>query len=181
MTNHVIAAWATPSYEMGTRSRGIPLGTYIYESATTDAGDVAVNLLGMLYFFETKNIRHKPERKRLFHSYGDSLSEHDMDFDWADETLHASYGKRWLKELLVARDQAPQASEDVRKNCEQLVTRYVGTATSAETTDLKSLRIACWRKPGNHAARSEIHHFRARCKPPVTCPSLLTLGKMALT
>ena len=115
----------------------IPLGTYIYESATTDAGDVAVNLLGMLYFFETKNIRHKPERKRLFHSYGDSLSEHDMDFDWADETLHASYGKRWLKELLVARGQAPQASEDVRKNCEQLVTRYVGTATSAETTDLK--------------------------------------------
>lgn len=115
----------------------IPLGTYIYESATTDAGDIAINLLGMLYFFETKNIRHKPERTRLFHSYGDSLSEHDMDFDWADETLHASYGKRWLKELLAVRGQDPGAYEEVRKNCEQLVKHYVGTATPAEIADLK--------------------------------------------
>jgi len=115
----------------------IPLGTYIYESATTDAGDAPINLLGMLYFFETKNIRHKPERTRLFHSYGDSLSEHDMDFDWADETLHASYGKRWLKELLAVRGQDPGAYEEVRKNCEQLVKHYVGTARPAEIADLK--------------------------------------------
>ena len=116
----------------------IPLGTYIYESATT-AKDVdgATSLLGMLYFFETKNIRHKPERRELFHSYGDSLSEHDMDFDWADETIHASYGKRWLKELLAAQGQDPSAYEDIRKNCEMLVTRYVGTATSSEITDIK--------------------------------------------
>ena len=88
----------------------IPFGTYIYESATTgDAADVPTNFLGMLFFFETKNIRHKPERTRLFHSYGDSLSEHDMDFDWADETLHASYGKRWLKELLALHGQDPAA------------------------------------------------------------------------
>lgn len=116
----------------------IPLGTYIYESAMTSKDfDVATNLLGMLYFFETKNIRHKPERKRLFHSYGDSLSEHDMDFDWADETLHANYGKRWLKELLAARGQDPEAYEEVRKNCEKLVSSYVGTATSKEIADLK--------------------------------------------
>lgn len=115
----------------------IPLGTYIYESATTGTGDVATNLLGMLYFFETKNIRHKPERTRLFHSYGDSLSEHDMDFDWADETLHASYGKRWLKELLAVRGQDPGAYEDVRKNCEQLVHHYVATAMPGEIADLK--------------------------------------------
>jgi uncharacterized ferritin-like protein (DUF455 family) len=115
----------------------IPLGTYIYESATTGGGEVPLNLLGMLFFFETKNIRHKPERTRLFHSYGDSLSEHDMDFDWADETLHASYGKRWLKELLAIRGQDPGAYEQVRRNCEQLVNDYVRTATSAEVTDLK--------------------------------------------
>jgi hypothetical protein len=119
---------------------GIPLGTYIYESATTsNEADVATSLLGMLYFFETKNIRHKPERKRLFHSYGDSLSEHDMDFDWADETLHASYGKRWLKELLAARGQDPGAYEEIRKHCEKLVNDYVHTATSAEISDLKSV------------------------------------------
>ncbi|MFY9948903.1 MAG: DUF455 family protein, partial [Candidatus Sulfotelmatobacter sp.] len=118
----------------------IPLGAYIYESATAgDAADVPTNFLGMLFFFETKNIRHKPERTRLFHSYGDSLSEHDMDFDWADETLHASYGKRWLKELLALHGQDPAAYEEVRKNCEKLVTDYVGTATPTEITDLKAV------------------------------------------
>ncbi len=118
----------------------IPLGTYIYESATQgDAADIPTNLLGMLFFFETKNIRHKPERARLFHSYGDAVSEHDMDFDWADETLHASYGKRWLKELLAIRGQDPAAYDEVRKNCETLVKDYVGTATQAEITDLKKV------------------------------------------
>ena len=117
---------------------GIPLGTYIYESATTGSGEVPLNLLGMLFFFETKNIRHKPERARLFHSYGDSLSEHDMDFDWADETLHASYGKRWLKELLATRGQDPAAYEEVRKDCEKLVNDYVHTATPAEVAELKN-------------------------------------------
>jgi len=117
----------------------IPLGTYIYESATTvDESDIPLNLLGMLFFFETKNIRHKPERARLFHSYGDSLSEHDMDFDWADETLHASYGKRWLKELLAIRGQDPTAYEEVRKKCEHLVNDYVRTATPAEISALKT-------------------------------------------
>ena len=119
---------------------GVPLGTYIYESATTaDAHDIPIHLLGMLYFFETKNIRHKPERARLFHSYGDSLSEHDMDFDWADETLHASYGKRWLKELLVIRGQDPTAYEEVRRHCEKLVADYVATATATEIRDIKMI------------------------------------------
>ena len=118
----------------------IPLGTYIYESATTpNDADIPTSLLGMLYFFETKNIRHKPARRELFHSYGDWLSEHDMDFDWADETIHASYGKRWLKELLAARGQDPGAYEDVRKKCETLVKSYVGTATAAEISDIKAV------------------------------------------
>ena len=57
----------------------------------------------MLFFFEPKNIRHKPERVKAFHSIGDAASEHDMDFDWADETMHAGYGKRWLQKLLEIR------------------------------------------------------------------------------
>jgi Protein of unknown function (DUF455) len=118
----------------------IPLGTYIYESATIgDMADFPMNLLGMLYFFETKNIRHKPERARLFHSYGDAASEHDMDFDWADETLHACYGKRWLKELLAIRGQDPAAYDEVRKRCEQLVKEYIGTVTLTEIKDLKKV------------------------------------------
>jgi uncharacterized protein DUF455 len=112
----------------------IPLGTYIYESAS---GEDPICLLGMLYFFETKNIRHKPTRAQLFHTYGDKLSEHDMDFDWADETMHAGYGKHWLKELLAARRQDPDAYDQVRERCEKLVSDYVSTATAEEVDEIK--------------------------------------------
>ncbi|PYX09309.1 MAG: hypothetical protein DMG88_06520 [Acidobacteria bacterium] len=114
----------------------IPLGTYIYESAS---GEDPIYLLGMLYFFETKNIRHKPARAQLFHTYGDSLSEHDMDFDWADETMHAGYGKHWLKELLAARGQDPAAYDQIRERCEQLVRDYVGTATAKEVDEIQKV------------------------------------------
>ena len=112
----------------------IPLGTYIYDSAS---GEDPVYRLGMLYFFETKNIRHKPVRARLFHEYGDNLSEHDMDFDWADETMHAGYGKHWLKELLAVRGQDPAAHDQVRERCGQLVSNYVSTATAEEVASIK--------------------------------------------
>ena len=113
----------------GFERREIPLGTYIYESAS---GEDPIYLLGMLYFFETKNIRHKPARAQLFHAYGDTLSEHDMDFDWADETIHAGYGKHWLKELLAVRGEDPAAYERIRERCGQLVSEYLRTATAEE-------------------------------------------------
>jgi uncharacterized ferritin-like protein (DUF455 family) len=112
----------------------IPLGTYIYESAS---GEDPIYLLGMLYFFETKNIRHKPTRAQLFHSYGDSLSEHDMDFDWADETMHAGYGKHWLKQLLAVRGQDPAAYNELRERCGKLVSDYVSTVSAKEVADIK--------------------------------------------
>jgi len=114
----------------------IPLGTYIYESAS---GQNPIYLLGMLYFFETKNIRHKPARAQLFHTYGDTLSEHDMDFDWADETMHAGYGKHWLKELLAIRGQDPATHDRVRERCEKLVSDYVSTATTEEAAEIKKV------------------------------------------
>jgi hypothetical protein len=43
----------------------------------------------MLGYFETKNIGRKRERAPAFHEMGDATSEIDMEFDWADETLHA--------------------------------------------------------------------------------------------
>jgi hypothetical protein len=93
----------------------------------------------MLYFFETKNIRHKPTRAHLFHSYGDTLSEHDMDFDWADETMHAGYGKHWLKELLVVRKEDPAAYDQVRERCGQLVSDCVSTATADEVAAIRKV------------------------------------------
>ena len=117
----------------------IPLGTYIYESAS---GQDPIYRLGMLYFFETKNIKHKPARAQLFHAYGDSVSEHDMDFDWADETMHAGYGKHWLKELLAVRGEDPAAYDQVREHCEKLVRDYVSTATAQEISDIKKAAAA---------------------------------------
>jgi uncharacterized ferritin-like protein (DUF455 family) len=118
----------------GLNPADIPLGIYIYESAS---GEDPIYRLGMLYFFETKNIRHKPARTQLFHTYGDAISEHDMDFDWADETMHAGYGKHWLKELLAVRGQDPTAYDQVRGHCEKLVRDYVSTATRDEVSAIK--------------------------------------------
>jgi uncharacterized ferritin-like protein (DUF455 family) len=96
----------------------------------------------MLYFFETKNIKHKPARAQLFHAYGDATSEHDMDFDWADETMHAGYGKHWLRELLAVRGEDPAAYDQVRERCERLVREYVATATAQEVADIKRVAAA---------------------------------------
>jgi hypothetical protein len=126
----------------------IPLGTYIYESASNQD---PIYLLGMLYFFETKNIRHKPARAQFFHDYGDALSEHDMDFDWADETIHAGYGKHWLKELLTIRGQDTAAFDQVRDRCETLVSEYVNTATAGEVADLKKMANALMAKAAERA------------------------------
>jgi uncharacterized ferritin-like protein (DUF455 family) len=114
----------------------IPLGTYIYDSAS---GEDPIYRLGMLYFFETKNIRHKLPRATLFHEYGDRLSEHDMDFDWADETIHASYGKHWLRELLAVRGEDPEADDQIREQCGKLVSDEVATATAEEVASIKNL------------------------------------------
>ncbi len=83
----------------------IPLGGYIYEAC---AGQDPIYRLGMLGYFETKNIGRKRERAEAFEAMGDSTSERDMEFDWADETLHAEYGRRWLRRLLEVRGEDPE-------------------------------------------------------------------------
>jgi len=117
-----LAAWGFDRSE-------IPLGSYIYESAN---GEDPIYRLGMLYFFETKNIGRKPERAAAFRQIGDDASEHDMDFDWADETIHATYGNRWLKVLHEASPQKIPPPEQVRKHCEELVQTIVQSASPAE-------------------------------------------------
>ncbi len=130
----------------------LPLGTYIYDSASRED---PIYRLGMLYFFETKNIHHKLARAQRFHDYGDALSEHDMDFDWADETIHAGYGKHWLRELLAVRGEDPAAHDQVRERCGKLVSDYVATATEGEVTGIKKVASALMaqaaQKPAKHS------------------------------
>jgi hypothetical protein len=124
-----LEAWGLPTEKT-------PLGGYIY---TAWAGENALYGLGMLGYFETKNIGRKKERARAFHELGDTLSETDMEFDWADETLHAEYGRRWLKALLTARGEDPEGWPQVLERCETLVSEVVAKATEDDRVAI----VAC--------------------------------------
>ncbi len=108
----------------------VPLGRYIYDAVA--AGGDPIYRIGMLGFFETKNIGKKHVRARAFGEMGDRESERDMQFDWADETIHAEYGRRWLKALLERRGRAGEDYSEVLDECEQLVAARVARATPAE-------------------------------------------------
>ena len=115
----------------------IPLGTYIYDSAR---GQDAIYRLGMLSYFETKNIGKKQGRARAFGEYHDRVSQHDMDFDWADETIHAHYGTKWLAAL---RDRDPDHTppgDAIRARCDALVAAEIASATAQDRADI--VRVA---------------------------------------
>lgn len=124
-----LAAW-------GYKSQELPLGSYIYDSA---AGQDPIYRLGMLFFFETKNIGFKPERVKAFHLIGDAASEHDMDFDWADETMHAGYGRKWLQKLMEVRGEDSSKFMEIRERCAELVQAVVRTAEPGEIAELRML------------------------------------------
>ncbi len=117
--------------QWGFEAHEIPLGTYIYDSAR---GQEPLVRLGMLFFFETKNIGKKNERIRAFTDYDDHVSRHDMEYDWADETIHAHYGKRWLTTLLQS--QPDVTPDDIRHRCGGLVAQTVASASEAERDDI---------------------------------------------
>ena len=117
----------------------IPLGSYLYES--TGGEDPAVRL-GMLHHFEAKNIGKKVQRRDMFESYQDRVSQHDMDFDWADETMHAHYGKVWLHALAKKHPDRIPDIPALRARCEELVLREIEDATEAEKEDIHTLAEA---------------------------------------
>jgi hypothetical protein len=112
----------------------LPLGNYIYDSARDQ--DV-IYRLGMLFFFETKNIGKKTKRAEAFAGYGDTGSQHDMDFDWADEGMHAAFGKRWIAALIAARGLPPDTFDQIQQRCGALVEATVATATPEEVADIR--------------------------------------------
>jgi len=122
--------------QWGLRHDELPLGTYIYDSAR---GQDLIYRLGMLYFFETKNIGKKHQRVKAFQDYRDAVSEHDMDFDWADETIHSHYGNRWLTELLKVRGLEGNAPDEIRKQCSKLVDEVVATKSEVEVSEIREI------------------------------------------
>lgn len=126
----------------------IPLGSYIYKSAN---GEDPIYRLGMLYFFETKNIGRKPERTAAFKEIGDAASEHDMDFDWADETIHASYGNRWLRAIHEASPEKYPPADQIRKHCESCINKTIAAASPAEKQAITDRANAIIEKAGSLA------------------------------
>jgi hypothetical protein len=106
----------------------IPLGSFIYEACR---GQDPIYRLGMLAFFETKNIGKKKDRAVEFAAIGDQISRRDMDFDWADEAIHAGYGRKWIKALLDLEDGA-RGWHDIVARCESLVQERIDARTPDE-------------------------------------------------
>jgi len=79
---------------------------------------------------------------------GDTTSETDMEFDWADETLHAEVGRRWLKDLLKRRGEDPEAWPSVLERCEQLVgARVAAGHRRGADTHRRGGRPRSWQRP----------------------------------
>lgn len=69
-----------------------------------------IQRLALLYFYEEGLLRAgtKQIELKILESAQDDGSAQDMDFDWADEAIHVSYGFTWLRHLL-GDDKAGQA------------------------------------------------------------------------
>lgn len=130
----------------------IPLGSYIFDSGS---GEGPFYRMAMLFYFETKNIGKKKERARAFADYDDHLSQHDMEFDWADETIHASYGKHWLQVLHDKQPDKFPAPGDIPARCEALVGTLVASATETERRDINEVAENMIRK-----AEQQIHQTK---------------------
>lgn len=112
----------------GFQPEELPLGTYIYDAAR---GQDPIIRLGMLHYFETKNIGKKHDRAAAFASYHDDVSQHDMEFDWADETIHAHYGSKWLAALREKFPSLPDR-ETLHNRCDELVEQVVAEAVETD-------------------------------------------------
>lgn len=117
----------------GLTPREIPLGHYIYDACQNEE---PLLRLAMLAYFETKNIGRKRDRVMQLHALGDQVSARDMDFDWADEGIHASYGRKWMKAALAATGRSPEEWPQLLDRCEQLVAAQVSTSTAQERAAL---------------------------------------------
>jgi hypothetical protein len=58
--------------------------------------------LALLYYYEEGLLRSgtKQTELKILESAKDDGSIQDMDYDWADEAIHVSYGFKWLRHLL---------------------------------------------------------------------------------
>lgn len=138
--------------QWGFEENELPLGTYIYDSCK---GKDPIYRLGMLFYFESKNIGKKPERIKSFAEFNDQISQHDMDFDWADETIHTAYGKRWLSAILEKRGLDPKDYQKIKDECDRLVDDVINSVSKEEIEQITQITENMIKKAKQVAAANE--------------------------
>jgi uncharacterized ferritin-like protein (DUF455 family) len=110
----------------------MPLCAFSYNAG---AESDALTRLGIIFYFESTYIHTKSQRMKIFGQAGDRVSSHDMDFDWADEQIHAHYGSKWLGHFLKKRGdtRAPVRFRSQAEDCIEAYRRGASEADRAES------------------------------------------------
>jgi hypothetical protein len=106
--------------EWGFTPPQMPLCAFSYDAG---ARADALTRLGIIFYFESTYIHTKSQRMKIFGQAGDRVSSHDMDFDWADEQIHAHYGAKWLSHFLKMRGDS-RAPIQFRGEAEECIASY---------------------------------------------------------
>ncbi len=102
----------------------IPWGTALYNAM----GPMPpVQRLALLYFYEDGLLRAgtKQIELKILESAQDDGSAQDMDFDWADEAIHVSFGYKWLRHLLGDTNAGKEELTRLTDEARAIMARYV--------------------------------------------------------
>jgi hypothetical protein len=102
----------------------IPYGNALYNGL---AHMPAAQRLALLYFYEESLLRSgtKQIEIQILESAGDDGSIHDMDYDWADEAIHVSYGFKWLRHLLGDDEAGQEQLKKLTDEAREVIAEYV--------------------------------------------------------
>jgi len=105
----------------------IPWGNSMYN---TMGPMPPIQRLAILYFYEEGLLRAgtKQIELKILESAQDEGSVQDMDFDWADEAIHVSYGFKWLRHLLgddnAGKEELKRLTDEARAIVAQFVLEH---------------------------------------------------------
>lgn len=86
-----------------------------------------IQRLALLYYYEDGLLRAgtKQIEIKILESAQDDGSVQDMDFDWADEAIHVSYGYTWLRHLLGDSNAGKEELTRLTDEARDIVARFV--------------------------------------------------------
>ena len=102
----------------------IPYGNALYNAL---AHLPLAQRLALLYYYEEGLLRSgtKQVEIKILESAGDEGSIHDMDYDWADEAIHVSYGFKWLRHLLGDDNAGQEELKRLTDEAREVMAEYV--------------------------------------------------------